>query len=202
MYRAVVAGLLSCLTPGMAFAGIMTYNDQASFAAAAPDAIRYVVSGPAADYSPSYTLGPATFTSQSAMVFDDGSFGSGVQYAEFFPSQVIITLARPAYAIGLTLGTFSGTDTLDVSLNAVPATTVSSAGPAPATFFLGFTDTDPITSLTLFDRATSRQIDVLDLTVANAAPGGGPVLLPEPASLMMLCFGTLATTTGRRRPVA
>ena len=185
--------------PGVAGASIVTYNDQASFVAAAPGAIRYVVTGPANNYGTSYVLGPATFTSVTANVFDDGAYGTGTQYAEFFPSQVVATLATPAYAIGLTLGTFSGTDTLDVSLNAVPVTTVTSAGPAPATFYLGFTDTDPITSITLFDRATSRQIDLLDLTVADAAPGGGPILLPEPASLVTLCLGTLAAITARRR---
>ena len=194
----LLAGLVACLVPGLAHASITTYNDQASFNAAAPGATQYTVSGPATNYGTSYTLGPATFTSSSANVFDDGSYGTGVQYAEFYPSQVFVTLSPSFSAIGLTLGTYGGTDTIDISLNAVPVTTVTSAGSYPATFYIGFIDSDPITSLTLFDRTEGRQIDLLNFAVADTGTGG-TVPLPEPASLLMLCVGTLMALTARRR---
>ena len=183
----------------MALASVVTYNDRATFGAAVPDATQYVISGPPIDFSGSYTQGPATFTSFTVNRFNDGFYGTGVAYLEFFPSQGAVTLSPPAYSIGLTLGTlFGGTDRIDISVNAVPVTTVTSAGVAPATFYVGFTDTSPITSLTLFDRTASSQIDLLNFAISDT-PGGGTLPAPEPVSLLMLGIGTVAMAALRRR---
>lgn len=201
MQRVILAGLVACLVPHLALAGVVTHNDQASFAAATSGTTQYGISGDTMNFDSSYTQGPATFISTTVNRFNDGTYGNGVAYLEFFPSRATVTLSPSAFAIGLTLGTFGGTDMIDISINAVPVTTVTSAGPAPATFFVGFTDTDPITSLTLFDQTTSSQIDLLNFAISNT-PGGGPTPLPEPASLVMLGIGALATSTLRRRLAA
>ena len=202
MRRSILAGFVACLAPSLALATVVTYNDRATFDAAVPDATQYSISGPFTDFSGSYTQGPATFTSTTVNRFNDGFYGAGVAYLEFFPSQATVILSPSAYSVGLTLGTFlGGTDIIDISVNAVPVTTVTSAGVAPATLYVGFTDSDPITSLTLFDRTASSRIDVLNFAISNT-PGGGTSLVPEPASLVMLGIGTVATSALRRRQAA
>ena len=193
----LLVGVAAMGIAGPAWATVVTYNDAAAFAAAAPGGTSYVVTGPQSSFNGtnggSHTLGPVTFTATSVQRFDDGSYGDGVSYLSLYPSRAIAT-APGLSAIGFTFGTYGGADTININVNTVPATTVTVADGAPATQFVGFTDTDPINSITFFDTATSREIDVLGFMAVPLATA-----VPEPASLLLLGAGTLAAGVRRRR---
>lgn len=193
----VLAGLAACLVPNLASANIVTYNSQSSFAAAAPNATQYAFSGAAADYGSSYTRAPATFRAADIQLFADNLYGPSVTYLEFYPHTGTVTLSPTAYGIGLKLGTYTGGDTIAISVNGVQVTTVTT--PAARTpIYVGFVDSDPITTLTLVTNNASQGVDVVNFALSNT-PG---ILVPEPASLLMLGVGALAATALRRRRTA
>lgn len=197
MRRFVLAGLVICLVPKLALASIVQYNDQASFAAAAPGATQFNFSGPQSNAIASYSQGPATFTFPDGYLYNDDFYGAGIRYIGIGSGALTITLSSPAYDFGLTLGTFGGTTPVKFSINDVPFTTVTSAGAQPATSYVGFVDTVPITSLTL---ATSNGYEIDIINFATSAKYAVP--MPEPASLLLLGVGGLAATVLRRRTTA
>ena len=50
MRSIVLAGFIACLVPQLALATIITYNDQATFAAATSNATQFVITGPYANF--------------------------------------------------------------------------------------------------------------------------------------------------------
>ena len=81
MRRILLAGLVACLVPKLALASIIQYNDQASFAAAAPGATQYSVAGPDQDFGGSYTQGPATFKGVDIHRYANNGYGGPLYIA-------------------------------------------------------------------------------------------------------------------------
>ena len=183
---AVATASLLLALPGRARAGVTVYNDPADFDAAATGVTSYTFSGaPAGSYTPegtSYTSGPLTFSGPGINLFNDNSFGPGVTYVDEFNGPETITLSG-ATAVDFTIGTFDGAQTVAISVNGAPATSVTEAGGKPDTLFVGFTDTVPITSLTFTNTSVGggdQEIDVIGYQT-NA--------VPEPGTWALLAAG-------------
>ncbi len=192
--RLVLAAALGlCLVlPGTASALVTEYTDPADFNAATASATSYTFPAPQGDGSDegtSFTSGPLTFSGYRIELYNDGGYGDGVSYVSELISPETITLSG-ATAVSFTIGTFEGPQTVAISVNGVPFTSVTEAGPHPDTLFVGFTDTVPITSLTFSDITNpSNEIDVINFQVGSAAP--------EPSTWALLGAG-LAGLLGLR----
>ena len=178
-----------------AHAGTVTYSSQAAFNAATTGVTSYNIPTPAGSgqrVSSPYTISPLTFSvrsGESLSLQNDGFYGAGQTYLEANSSSSAnenIALAG-ASALGFTVGTFNGADTVSVDVNGVLASTFSTPGGSPDSVFFGVTDTTPITSLS-FSLADS-EIDILNFQVGSLA---SPSPVPEPSSLVLLATGILA----------
>ena len=181
-----------------AHAGTVTYNSQAAFNAATTGVTSYNIPAPAGVLqlvSSPYTISPLTFSvrsDESLFLANDGVYGAGQTYLEAFaysgPASENIALAG-ASALGFTVGTFFGADTVSVDVNGVLASTFSTPGGSPDSVFFGVTDTTPITSLSF--SILRPEIDILNFQVGSlGSPSPSPV--PEPSSLVLLGTGILA----------
>jgi hypothetical protein len=165
-------------------------------------------------------IGPGTFTTPANLpiIFNDGAYGSGVQYFAASPqafgdggpaiANVAFSASSDITALAFTLGSVDYSATIDVSVNGSALTPLGfSYGNPP--IFLGLTDT--------------RLITDISFTIVNAQYGGGntnynpgeidvigtystanAVRAPEidPASAaggLTLLLGSLAVLRGRRR---
>lgn len=151
---------------------VTLYTDPTTFNAATTGLVSYSIpSLTDADYSPSLTIGAVTVTAQTIYWFNDGGFSAGgvsQNYLALHNSNYVLTLTG-ATAIDFYLGNeYAGGDPVTISVNGVPFTTVTPDG-SPTAMFIGITDTDPITSITLSD--PSNPGAELDLVTSFATDG-------------------------------
>ena len=184
--------------PTLADAQVLTYNSPAAYAAATTGNTAYAFSGApaggATNEGGTYTLGPITFTGAGLNLYNDSSYGTGVNYLDEFNSPETLTLGG-ATALSFTLGTYNGAQSIAISINGAAATTVTESGGFPNTLFVGFTNTVPITSLTFTNTtAAGQEIDVINFQV-----GTNPNVVPEPSAWALLAVGTAALGLALRR---
>jgi hypothetical protein len=115
-------------------------------------------------------FGPGTFTTPANLpiIFNDGDFGSGVQYFAASPqgygdggpaiANVAFSASSDITALAFTLGSVAYSATIDVSVNGSALTPLGFSYGTPP-IFLGLTDTSPITDISF--------------TIVNAQYGGG-----------------------------
>ncbi len=223
-FLAVLIGSIGISAAGLASADVLTeYGSLADWTAAVSDVSTYKISqltsSPFPETPPeefgdeSVTIGPGVFTGDtgSAVIYNDGLYGSGIQYFSDDPAAISnhhavgsVTVAFGASddisALAFDLGAGLQASDIDISVNgsAVAPLTVSSTFP---TTFFGVTDTKrPIRSITFSAAAGhGQEMDVInDYQTAVAAPEFSPA--SAPAALTFL-IGLLVVLKGRRRSV-
>ena len=190
---AIAAASLLLALPGRARAQAMAYNDPADFNAAAPGLTTYTfpsTGGANIIENGSYTEEPITFSGVEIHLDGDGDYEpTASEYLQEDGGLETLTLSGTQTAVSLTIGTFEGPDTVNVSVNGVFVTSVNSGGRQPATSFVGLTDSVPITSITLDDFTTpGNEIDVT-----------GFQAVPEPGTWALLGVGVAVVATAVRR---
>jgi hypothetical protein len=163
-------------------------------------------------------IGPGTFTTPANLpiIFNDGAYGSGVQYFAASPrafgdggpaiANVALSASSDITALAFTLGSVDYSATIDVSVNGSALTPLGfSYGNPP--IFLGLTDISPITdiSFTIVNAQygggntnyNPGEIDVIG-SYSTATAVAAPEIDPASAtSAMTLLFGGLAVLRGR-----
>ncbi|MGH8199052.1 MAG: hypothetical protein ACREVO_01585 [Steroidobacteraceae bacterium] len=162
-------------------------------------------------------FGPGQFNgdTDSGVIYNDGIYGTGIQYFSDDPlamaqrdANAAVTVAFGApddiSALAFDLGAGDGPSDIDISVNgsALAPVVVSSLFP---TMFFGVTDTKgPITSVTFSSVGDNHgEMDVINgFETAHARPTAAPEIssVAAPAALTLL-FGLLAVLEGRRRSV-
>jgi hypothetical protein len=225
-FCAISIGLIGFSAVGSVTAGTLTeYNSLTYWDAAVNNVSSYKISQVpgGAGYgsktevfgSAPVTLGPGAFTgnSGSGFIYNDGAYGTGVQYFSDDPSAfgqhnvdgsvtVAFSAADDISALAFDLGAALVSSNIDISVNgsALAPLAVSSIFP---TSFVGVTDTKgPITSITFTE--TNNKVGEMDVIngyeVASARPTAAPEIsvTSAPAALTLL-LGSLAVLYGRRR---
>ncbi len=158
---------------------------------------------PATGYTnngPSLTDGPVTFSGTAVLAMSAGLFGTSygapfisVQGSDIFSDTATLTLAG-THALSLDLESYYfPNDHLTFTLS--DGSSLDATGLAAGhREFIGFTDSNLITSLNITDH-TGGVIDIVDFTVSGVAG------VPEPATwaMMLMGFGGLGATLRRRR---
>lgn len=227
-FCALSIGLVGISTVGSVTAGTLTEYDSLTYwNAAVNNASSYRISqvpggagygsGTEVFGSAPVTLGPGAFTgnSGSGFIYDDGVYGSGIQYFSDDPNAfaqhnvdgsvtVAFGAADDISALAFDLGAGLASSDIDISVNgsSLAPLAVSSLFP---TSFVGVTDTQgPITSITFTE--TNSKVGEMDLINGYETASARPTAAPEisvtsaPAALTLL-LGGLALLHGRRRSV-
>ncbi|HEY1891069.1 MAG TPA: hypothetical protein VGG63_11720 [Steroidobacteraceae bacterium] len=226
-FRALLSGSIGILAVGLASAGTLAeYNSLAAWNAAVSNVSSYRISqlttGLGGETTPPEVLGgmpvsfgPGVFTGDtgSGVIYNDGVYGTGIQYFSDDPrangqhnaiAAVTVAFGAPddISALAFDLGAGDGPSDIDISVNgsALAPIVVSSLFP---TMFLGVSDTKgPITSVTFSAVGNNAgEMDVINgFQTAHARPTAAPELssMAAPAALTLL-FGLLAVLEGRRR---
>jgi hypothetical protein len=191
MKHSLTAALLIFALTTSARAGVVMYTDVASFNAATSGNATTTLSFPTGSgpFLPSYTNGNVSFTAPGAALeqFNDGGYGAGVSYlAGYGGSTLNLAITGNFTAFALTLGVY-GADpiigsTVEFSLNGGPGVGLSIPG-RPNSRFIGFTDNDPITNISITNLSGFTEQDVQSFTTAFAAAA------PEPATWAMMLIG-------------
>jgi hypothetical protein len=212
---AALCGVVFAVHP--AHAGLVSYTDPGSFAAATTGLSDVGFGGIApaggfVDFSipPGYTdAGTNTVFTFPTAPGSDINVTSATYYSTTFPGSPVfpadvldaaanvpagtpesVTLPASETAFGFTFTTFDGAP-ITVTLSNGDSF-VDSATPAFGTFaFLGFTDTTPFSSLTITD-AASNGVLLSDVKFGSSA-------IPEPASVVLLGVSSLLLAGRRRR---
>lgn len=207
----IVAALLAW--PAAALAGVTTYGDQSSFAAAvntthydfaAYDGVGYA-------YVPSLTAGPASFTGSVGDVL----FLMSPSFVYGYPSTILssqfgdvglnIDLAGGATAFGLSFASYySYGGTTDVLVNGNYVTTLDIPNAYSSTAFIGFVSLDGITSIQFNSHGTSATFDAVSFDTDGVVSEVSPSPTPEPASwaMMLVGFGAVGIFLRRRRALS
>lgn len=220
-FHALLSGLVGISVAGLAAAGALSeFGSLAAWNAAVSNVASYQISEPTGEETlfggTPVAFGPGTFTgdSQSGVLYNDGLYGTGIQYFSDDPramgqhdaiASVTVAFGAPAdiSALAFDLGAGDGPADIDISVNGskLAPVVVSSLFP---TMFFGVTDTKgPITSVT-FSAVGSNdpgEMDVINgYETAHARPTAAPEIssVAAPAALTLL-FGVLAVLEGRRR---
>ncbi len=165
-------------------------------------------------------FGPGTFTTPANLpiIFNDGAYGSGVQYFAASPqafgdggpaiANVAFSASSDITALAFTLGSVDYSATIDVSVNGSALTPLGfSYGNSP--IFLGLTHTTPITdiSFTLVNAQYGGgntnydpgEIDVIgSYATASAVTSAPEIDASSAAGGLTLLLGGLAVLRGRR----
>jgi hypothetical protein len=211
-------GFLGISATGLASAeGVSEYTSAAGWTTAVNDVSDYKFSGAQGQLSvfgeSGVTFGPGTFTTGQGfgLIYNDGQYGSGVQYVSDDPIAfgggnqpasvtVSFSAAADVTALAFTLGADSQASTIDVSVNGSALGPVAVSSSIPTTFF-GATDTSgPITSIT-FTALNFGEMDVINSYAAGSAvAAAAPEIDPaSAASTLTLLFFSLAVLRGRKR---
>ncbi len=182
------AAVCLALLCGTAASAVPTiYTDVTAFNAAISASTTYAFTFAGTEFTgTSYTLGPATFGSDSLQSYNDAY---GVPYLGNYGS--LLTIDSTTTGLGLNLGSYFGAQTVTYDIGGVIGTLFV---PSPdSTTFIGFIDSSPV-------HVTFTNASELD-TVSFVA-GGGTV--PEPASwaLLIAGFGLVGVAARRSRAVA
>jgi hypothetical protein len=225
-FCAISMGLIGFSTVGSVTAGTLTEYDSLTYWNAAVNNVSsYKISqvpggagyGTQTEFfgSAPVTLGPGMFTgnSGSGVIYNDGAYGSGVEYFSDDPRAfgqpnvdgsvtVAFSAADDISALAFDLGAALVSSDIDISVNgsALAPLAVSSIFP---TSFVGVTDTKgPITSITFTE--TNSKVGEMDVVNGYEIGSARPTAAPEisatsaPAALTLL-LGLLALLHGRRR---
>jgi hypothetical protein len=225
----LLSGLIGISAAGLAAAGTLTeFGSLADWNAAVSNVSSYRISqlmtGLGGETTPpevlggmpvSFGLGVFTGDTHSGVIYNDGIYGTGVQYFSDDPlamgqrdatASVTVAFGVPddISALAFDLGAGDGPSDIDISVNgsALAPVVVSSTFP---TMFFGVTDTKgPITSVTFSSVGNDHgEMDAINgYETASARPTAAPEISPmaAPAALTLL-FGLLAVLEGRRRSV-
>jgi hypothetical protein len=222
-FLALLSGLVGISVAGLAAAGALTeFGSLATWNAAVSNVASYQISEPTGQETifggTPVAFGPGTFTgdTQSGVVYNDGLYGTGIQYFSDDPRAMgnhngvgAVTVAFGAIddisALAFDLGAGAGPADIDISVNGSALTPVVVSSLFPTMFF-GVTDTKaPITSVTFTSQAGSgSEMDVINgYEAASARPTAAPEISPIAApTALTLLFGLLAVLVeGRRRSV-
>lgn len=226
--RALLSGLVGISVTGLVTAGTLTeYGSLAAWNSAVSSVASYQISqlttgvgaGTPAEIlgGMPVSFGPGLFTgdTHSGVIYNDGVYGTGIQYFSDDPramgqpgaiASVTVAFGAPddISALAFDLGAGHGPSDIDISVNGstLAPVVVSSLFP---TMFLGVTDTKgPITSVTFSSVGNDHgEMDVINgYETAHARPTAAPEIssVAAPAALTLL-FGLLAVLEGRRRSV-
>ncbi len=164
-------------------------------------------------------FGPGTFTTpgNEPIIYDDGTYGSNVQYFAASPQanptgdaatvNVAFSASSGVTALAFALGADDSSATIDVSVNgsALTPLAVSSAFP---TAFLAVTDTGPITSISFTStneyypnsQANPGEIDVIGSYATASAVATAPEIDTASATgAITLLVGGVAVLASRKR---
>lgn len=173
------------MLPAMASAAVVIYDSEAAMIAAgvvpakrftAPDPFT-VCNDISCNVSPSYRVGPVTFTGSTYLaLYDD--------YATYVGGSPRLTIATPAvHAAGFYFGAYYG-ETADVLVDGVTVATGLDVTQDIA--FIGFTSDAPITSIAF----AGRETDIMS---------GFLSAVPEPATWLQLIAGLGLVGLAQRR---
>jgi hypothetical protein len=222
-FLTLLSGLVGISVAGLAAAGALTeFGSLATWNAAVSNVASYQISEPTGQETifggTPVAFGPGTFTgdTQSGVVYNDGLYGTGIQYFSDDPRAMgnhngvgAVTVAFGAIddisALAFDLGAGAGPADIDISVNGSALTPVVVSSLFPTMFF-GVTDTKaPITSVTFTSQAGSgSEMDVINgYEAASVRPTAAPEISPIAApTALTLLFGLLAVLVeGRRRSV-
>jgi hypothetical protein len=190
------------------------YNSLASWTADVGNVSNYKFSGAIGELTPftSVTFGPGTFTTGQGfgLIFNDGQYGSGVQYVSDDPiafgggdQPASVTAAFDASAnvtaLAFTLGADSQASNIDISVNGGALAPVSVSPAFPTAFFAATDTSGPITNIT-FTASSFGEMDVINSYATARAVTAAPEIDPASAvSAMTLLFGGLAVLRSQKR---
>jgi hypothetical protein len=199
-----LAGIFLSVMPTSAAAGVIVYNDLASFQAATTGLTDVNFNGIAPSgsfvYSPTppgFTRSGVTFNITNALPGDGLDVTARNYYSPtIYPNDFLIpsfsprattvesiTLPSGATAVGLDLGTFLG-GALTFSFSTGDQYVDSSAATFGSTSFLGFTSSAPITSLTIGYVNANEALVIDDFQF-------GAAIVPEPSTVTLAGLGIL-----------
>lgn len=212
-----LVGLFLSVMPTSAAAGVIVYNDLASFQAATTGLTDVNFNGIAPSGSfvpfltpPGFTRSGVNFNITNALPGDDLDVTARNYYSPtIYPNDFLIpgitsrattvesiTLPSGATAVGLDLGTFNG-GTLTFSFSTGDQYVDSNPARFGSTSFLGFTSSAPITSLTIgYVNGANEALVIDDLQF-------GAAVVPEPSTVTLAglgILGWLGYAWRRRRP--
>jgi hypothetical protein len=208
-------GLLGTLATGLVSAGAVTeYTSLASWTAGVNHVSAYQFSGATGELAPfnSVVFGPGTFTTGQGfgVIFNDGQYGSGVQYIADNPQafgggpqtpSVIATFGASAdvTALAFTLGANSLASTIDISVNGSALAPVAVSAAFPTTFFAVTDTSGPITNIT-FSALNNIEMDVINSYASASAVAAAPEIdAASGTSALALLLGGLAMIHARKR---
>lgn len=222
-FCAISMAFVGVAAAGLAAANVLTeYGSLADWNAAVSDVSTYKITqlspGLGGNTPPEVfgfnpvTIGPGVFTgdTQSAVIYNDGLYGAGIQYFSDDPRAlgqhnaipgvtVAFSAADDISALAFEVGAGAGPSDIGISVNgfAVAPVVVSSLFP---TMFVGVTDTaGPITSIK-FTASGPGEMDLINgYETASARPTAAPEisLTTAPAAITFL-VGLLAVLLSRR----
>jgi hypothetical protein len=208
-------GSLGIFATGLVSADAVTeYTSLANWTADISNASVYKFSGAIGALTPftSVTFGPGTFTTGQGfgLIFNDGQYGSGVQYVSDDPiafgggdqpASVTVSFNASANvtALAFTLGTDSQASNVDISVNGRALAPVAVSPAFPTAFFAATDISGPITNIT-FTASNFGEMDVINSYVTASAVTSAPEIDAASAtSAMTLLFGGLAVLRARKR---
>ena len=154
-------GIVLALMVSAAHGQVTSYTSQTAYTNAINGTSSYTFSGfpaPYARVTSPYTFGPLTFSARLLNGMNDGSFGAGVNYLMASGIVPSLQVSLNSKAIGFNVGTYSGADTINISVNGTSVATLTTPG-GSSVRFIGFSSPNAITSVQF--SFTGTEFDVI-----------------------------------------